>query len=87
MDTADQTTRAGCRASTAIFLWLCWRDNPPVQSDQLSPIGADKTSATSLSHSTYNLLLYGQRTEKSGFYINMHLCVLVYMYSMYSTYI
>ena len=29
-----------------------------MQSDQLSPIGADMTSATSLSLSIYNLLLY-----------------------------
>jgi len=31
---------------------------PPVQSDQLSPVGANMTSATSLSLSIYNLLLY-----------------------------
>jgi len=30
-----------------------------VQSNQLSPIGADMTSATSVSLSIYNLLLYG----------------------------
>ena len=29
-----------------------------MQSDQLSPIGADMTSTTSLSFSIYNLLLY-----------------------------
>ena len=33
-------------------------DTPPVQSDQLCSIGADMTSATSLSLSIYNLLLY-----------------------------
>ena len=36
----------------------------PMQSDQPSPIGADMTSATSLSHSIYNLLLYGTGTEE-----------------------
>jgi len=65
MDTADQTAKAGCCASTTIFMWLYWRDtsplarHPPVQSDQLFYIGADMTSATSLSLSIYNLLLYG----------------------------
>ena len=36
----------------------------PVQSDQLSPIGADMTSATSLSLSIYILLLYGGKDRK-----------------------
>jgi len=58
MNTADQTAKVGCRASTTIFLWLYWRDTPPVQSDQLCSIGADMMSATSLSLSIYNLLLY-----------------------------
>ena len=31
---------------------------PPLEYDQLSPIGADMTSATSLPLSIYNLLLY-----------------------------
>jgi len=40
-------------------MWLYWQDYmPPMQSDQLSPIGADMTSATTLSLSIYNLLLY-----------------------------
>ena len=59
MNTADQTAKAGCRASTTIFTWLYWRNTPPVQSDQLCSIGAAMTSATSLSVSIYNLLLYG----------------------------
>jgi len=63
MDTANQTARAGGRASTTIFLWLYWCDTPPVQSDQLSSFGADMTSATSLSLSMCNLLLYGN-TQK-----------------------
>jgi len=58
MNTADQTAKAGCRASTTFFLWLYWRDTPPVQYDQLCSIGADMTSATSLSLSICNLLLY-----------------------------
>ena len=58
MNTVDQTAKAKCRASTTFFLWLYWLDTPPVQSDQLCFIGADMTSATSLSLSTYNLLLY-----------------------------
>ena len=46
--------------STTTGIWLYWRDTPPVQSsDQLCSIGADMTSATSLSLSIYNLLLYG----------------------------
>ena len=54
-DTADQTARTG-----GPEMWLYWQDySPPVQSDQLSPIGADRMSATSLSLSIYNLLLYG----------------------------
>ena len=32
-----------------------------MQSDQLSPIGADMTSASSLSLSIYNILLYGEK--------------------------
>ena len=61
MDTADQNAWAGGCASTTIFLSLnvivLARLEPPVQSDQLSPFGADMTSATSLSLSIYNLLL------------------------------
>ena len=59
MNTADQTAKAGCRASTTIFLWWYWLDTPPIQSDQLCSIGADMMSTTSLSLSIYNLLLYG----------------------------
>ena len=89
MNTADQTAKAGCRTSrtsTSIFLWLYWRDTPPVQSDQLCSIGADMTSATSLSLSIYKLLLYGLSTrtallgkdDKSGAELNQHvLCTLV----------
>ena len=58
MNTADQTAKAGFRTSTTIFLWLYWRDTPPMQSDQLCSIGADMMSATSLSISIYNILLY-----------------------------
>ena len=55
MDTADQTTWAG-----GSEMWLYWQDySRPVQSDQLCSIGADMMSATSLSLSIYNLLLYG----------------------------
>ena len=50
MDTADQTTWAG-----GSEMWLYWLT---VQSDQLCSIGSDMTSATSLSLSIYNLLLY-----------------------------
>ena len=39
---------------------------PPVQSDQLNPIGADLSTATSLSLSIYNLLLYGESFGKRG---------------------
>ena len=42
--------------------WLYWRSGatpPHLQSGQLCSIGADMTSATSLSFSIYNLLLYG----------------------------
>jgi len=53
----------GGRTSATIFLsWnvvVLARLEPPVQSDQLSPIGADMTSATSLSLSIFHLLLYG----------------------------
>ena len=59
MDTADQTARAGCPAGTTTGKWLYWRNTPPLLSDQLSPIVAVMTSATSLSLSIYNLLLYG----------------------------
>ena len=48
-----------CCASTTIFLWLYWQDTLLEQSEQLCSIGADMTSATSLSLSIYNLLLYG----------------------------
>ena len=55
------TARGGYSlASTTTFwdIWFYWRDPPPVQSDQLCSIGADMMSATSLSLSIYNLLLY-----------------------------
>jgi len=58
MNTADQTAKAGCRASINIFLWLYWLDTPPVQSDQLCSFGADMTSVTSLLLSLFNLLPY-----------------------------
>ena len=44
-----------------------------MQSDQLSPIGADMTSATSLSLSIYNLLLYGADSRASTS-INLLIC-------------
>ncbi len=61
MDTADQTARAGRRASTTIFLWLYWRDTPPVQSDQMSSILAQIGRQQPPCHSLYRytLLLYG----------------------------
>ena len=66
MDTADQTARVG-----GPEMWLYWQDySRPVQSDQLSPIGADMTSATSLSLSIYNLLLYEYCTVCNSFFLN-----------------
>ena len=54
MDTADQTAWAG-----GSEMWLNWQDYIllPVQSDQLCSIGADMTSATSLSLSIYLQLI------------------------------
>jgi len=54
MNTADQTAKAGCHASTTTGKWLYWRDTLPMQSDQLCSIGADMKSATSQSLSIYN---------------------------------
>ena len=53
-------------------MWLYWRTTPPKQSDQLCYIGADMTSATSLSLSTYNLLLYGFNIQNNRSAINIY---------------
>ena len=63
MNTADQTAKAGCHPSTTIFLLLYWRDNPPMQSDQLCSIGTDMTSATSLSLCYINYYFMGPKTN------------------------
>ena len=62
-------------------MWLYWRDTLPVQSNQLCSIGADMTSAKSLSLSIYNLLLYdadrlGKILSELKIYINLvvHIC-------------
>ena len=53
MDTADQTARARVLKSVCTGKTIA----APLESDQLCSIGADMTSATSLSLSIYNLLL------------------------------
>ena len=64
MNTADQTVKAGCHASTYNHFPVVVL--APVQSDQLCSIGTDMTSATSLSLSIYNLLLYGGIKTPAG---------------------
>ena len=49
--------KCGCTGKTIALL---------VQSDQMCSIGADMTSATSLSLSIYNLLLYGRLLAEIG---------------------
>ena len=53
-------------------MWLYWWDTPPVQSDQLCSIGTDMTSATFLSLSLYNVLLYARYTIKDFIYNPFH---------------
>ena len=70
MDTADQTAQAGeSRQYNHIPVLKCGCTATTIAAhevwDQLSPIGADSSPATSLSLSIHNLLLYGAASNST----------------------